>query len=165
MPAFPIQVYTENQYQLIENQAELENLLQKSTYIRAAGGWVINKNGEVLMIFRRGKWDLPKGKVENGELDEQAALREVWEETGIKAEIIDNQYISTWHTYQMNGLNMLKETRWFRMTANANQNLKPQTEEDIESTQWETLEIALQKLKLSYPSLNSLAEKIIKNNI
>ncbi len=160
MPTFPIRIYTENQYQLIENQSDFEKILQKFTYIRAAGGWVINKNGEVLMIFRRGKWDLPKGKVENGELDEQAALREVWEETGIKAEIIDNQFISVWHTYEMNGLQMLKETRWFRMTATTDQHLKPQTEEDIEFTGWEPLKTALQKLESSYPSLNYLATQI-----
>ena len=36
------------------------------------------------MIFRRGKWDLPKGKLDKGEKIEDCAVREVEEETGLK---------------------------------------------------------------------------------
>ena len=35
-------------------------------YIIAAGGVVYNSNDEILVIFRNGKWDLPKGKLEDG---------------------------------------------------------------------------------------------------
>ncbi len=52
--------------------------------VTAAGGLVENEKGEVLLIFRRGKWDLPKGKLDPGETIEQCAVREVEEETGLK---------------------------------------------------------------------------------
>src|SRR5690554_763046 len=51
--------------------------------IEAAGGLVLNSNQEVLLIYRRGVWDLPKGHVEEGETIETAAIREVQEETGL----------------------------------------------------------------------------------
>ena len=52
-------------------------------FIEAAGGLVQNSNGDYLIIFRYGKWDLPKGKLETNERIQDAALREVSEETGI----------------------------------------------------------------------------------
>src|SRR4051812_48020306 len=68
--------------------ADLEALKKaiwkKFTIIRAAGGLVVNDGGEMLFIFRRGKWDLPKGKLEEGEDLEECAVREVEEETGLK---------------------------------------------------------------------------------
>ena len=51
--------------------------------IIAAGGLVTNPHHEILWIFRRGFWDLPKGKLEEGETIQTCALREVQEETGI----------------------------------------------------------------------------------
>src|SRR5438046_1555734 len=47
--------------------------------VQTGGGLVINEKDEVLMIFRRGKWDLPKGKIDQGESIEQCAVREVKE--------------------------------------------------------------------------------------
>ncbi len=51
--------------------------------ILAAGGLVLNEKGEVLFMFRKGKWDLPKGKLDPGETMDACALREVMEETGL----------------------------------------------------------------------------------
>jgi 8-oxo-dGTP diphosphatase len=65
-----------------------------SDLIRAAGGIVIrpvaNGRYEVACIFReaRGDWTFPKGKLDPGETFEQAALREVWEETGMHCDVI-----------------------------------------------------------------------------
>ncbi len=53
------------------------------TVIQAGGGLVLNEKNELLMIFRRGKWDLPKGKIDAGETIDMTALREVSEETGL----------------------------------------------------------------------------------
>jgi hypothetical protein len=53
------------------------------TIIQAGGGLVYNDAGDIMMIFRRGKWDLPKGKLDKGETIDECALREVGEETGI----------------------------------------------------------------------------------
>ena len=51
--------------------------------IKAGGGLVKNKAGQILLIFRRGKWDLPKGKLDDNETLLQCAIREVREETGL----------------------------------------------------------------------------------
>lgn len=62
--------------------------------IRAAGGVVIrplaNSRWEVACIYReaRGDWTFPKGKLDQGETFEQAAVREVFEETGMRCETV-----------------------------------------------------------------------------
>ena len=67
--------------------------------VEAAGGLVFNKDGGILMIFRNGKWDLPKGKLEIGESVEECAIREVQEECGVSGLIIENKIKDTYHTY------------------------------------------------------------------
>src|SRR3982751_3416807 len=68
--------------------ADLEALKKefwkKFKIVKAGGGLVVNEENKILMIFRRGKWDLPKGKLDKGETLEQCAVREVEEETGLK---------------------------------------------------------------------------------
>ncbi|ULT24020.1 NUDIX domain-containing protein [Sphingobacterium sp. E70] len=61
-----------------------QNLKSKLKIIKAAGGLVKNGDGDYLFIYRLGKWDLPKGKVEDNEKMKEAAVREVEEECGIK---------------------------------------------------------------------------------
>ncbi|GIZ13787.1 NUDIX hydrolase [Pseudomonas sp. NCCP-436] len=56
-------------------------------------GCIIERDGKYLLCQRAipprpGTWTLPAGFMENGESTEQAALREVWEETGVRAEIL-----------------------------------------------------------------------------
>ena len=111
--------------------------------INAAGGLVFNPDGELLMIYRRNRWDLPKGKVDKGETIEEAAIREVSEETGIQqVSIAEPVFLSeqeqnrTWHTYIMNGNRILKTTYWFHMKCADPENLIPQAEEDIEEVKW-----------------------------
>src|SRR5687768_2564827 len=61
---------------------ELKKAFQKKfTPVLAAGGLVQNEKEELLMIYRKGKWDLPKGKLDKNEKLEDCALREVMEET------------------------------------------------------------------------------------
>ncbi|MEM6963769.1 MAG: NUDIX domain-containing protein [Bacteroidota bacterium] len=100
--------------------------------IKAAGGIVENNRGEILMIFRRGYWDLPKGKVEKNETLEEAAVREVQEETGLQS--IDLQLFIhvTYHTYtDRKARRILKESYWYTMKT-TDIRLIPQAEEDIE---------------------------------
>ncbi|MEN8229037.1 MAG: NUDIX domain-containing protein [Bacteroidota bacterium] len=85
------------------------------TVIEAGGGVVFNRKGDFLTIKRNGVWDLPKGKLEEGEDFEAAALREVEEETGLKKLISLSPIISTYHTYQMADQKVLKKTQWFEM--------------------------------------------------
>lgn len=105
-------------------------------YIVAAGGLVTNETGELLMIFRLGKWDLPKGKLEKGESIAEAAVREVEEECGITAPVIIAPLPSTFHTYTLKGQPALKESFWFRMKYSSNEPLVPQIEEDITKIKW-----------------------------
>jgi 8-oxo-dGTP pyrophosphatase MutT (NUDIX family) len=104
--------------------------------IRAGGGLVENEKGEILFMFRRGKWDLPKGKLDPGETLVACALREVAEETGLTHLELKKFLLVTEHEYQENGLPILKETHWYQIKANENQPLIPQTEEDITELKW-----------------------------
>lgn len=106
------------------------------TLITAGGGIVENDGHEVLFIFRREKWDLPKGKLDDGETIETCAIREVMEETGLKEVSIIKLAGNTYHTYFEGKKHVLKTTVWFQMKAPGNQVLIPQTEEDIEHMEW-----------------------------
>lgn len=103
--------------------------------VPAGGGFVFTPSGEVLMIFRRGKWDLPKGKLDDGEDLETCAVREVMEETGIKKIELIEKLCVTYHTYHNKGRHVLKESHWYLMKGD-NEVLEPQTEEDIEECRW-----------------------------
>lgn len=104
--------------------------------IIAAGGIVENEDKKILLIFRRGKWDLPKGKLDEGETIEECAVREVEEETGLRS-IQQGELIEvTLHNYIEKGTEIEKETYWYAMKVEGEQNLVAQTEEGIEDIKW-----------------------------
>ena len=109
------------------------------TLIEAAGGLVKNEKDEYLIIFRKGKYDLPKGKLDFDETPEQAAVREVGEECGITGIEIVSPLEKSFHTYIHKKKRMLKKTHWFLMDAQS-QVLTPQLEEDIENAAWMTID-------------------------
>lgn len=119
--------------------------------IDAAGGVVKNDKDEYLLIYRRGKWDLPKGKLDKGENYQQAALREVTEETGLLNINIDKHLISTYHTYPLKKQLVLKKTYWFSMNFNGNETPVPETEEDIEEIRWFKASELSEPFKNTYP--------------
>jgi len=113
----------------------------KSVYkeVPAAGGLVVNEKDEILFIFRRGSWDLPKGKIDLGETKKEAAIREVEEETGVKGLSIKQKLIVTKHTYKdKRKKRCIKKSYWYLMHCES-QKLIPQTEEDIVEAKWMTL--------------------------
>lgn len=124
--------------------------------IEAAGGLVKNEKDEMLFIFRRGKWDLPKGKLEKGESIEECGMREVEEECGIRKLKIINPLPSTYHTYILNGKSVLKRSYWFEMTAPGNQVLTPQLEEDITEIRWVNKSEMATVLKNSFSSIREV---------
>jgi 8-oxo-dGTP pyrophosphatase MutT (NUDIX family) len=104
--------------------------------IEAAGGVIKNKKGHLLVIYRRGKWDLPKGKLETGESFEEAALREIEEECGIQDLTIVCRLLSTYHSYLLHDKPVLKKTMWFEVMYNGNDELVPQKQEEITDIRW-----------------------------
>ena len=126
--------------------------------IIAAGGLVQNRKGEILLIYRRGCWDLPKGKLDAGELITECAIWEVQEETGIQTLELGPFICTTTHTYFDKWLNkdVEKQTHWYAMLSLANETLVPQTEEDIEKIEWVPLEQLPQYLHQTYPTIRSV---------
>ncbi|HQX96906.1 MAG TPA: NUDIX hydrolase [Chitinophagaceae bacterium] len=135
---------------------------KKFTIIQAGGGLVLNEKNEILLIFRKGKWDLPKGKLDNGETISACAIREVEEETGLKNVKLIEPLIITYHTYHEGSRFILKESHWYTMKVSGNQTLTPQTEEDILEVKWITKEEAKQYFPECYPSVVDVLEKYIK---
>lgn len=130
------------------------------TLIRAAGGLVKNKEGKILLIFRLGKWDLPKGKLEDNESLEECAIREVQEETGLKKIEIRNLIKVSYHIYTQFGKRILKETHWYAMNATENEKLTPQTEEDITEIIWATKADLNKYISNSYPNVIEILETV-----
>lgn len=121
--------------------------------IKAAGGLVKNADDEVLLIFRRGKWDLPKGKLDEGETIEECARREVQEETGLQKLKVGPLIQITYHIYNEFGKHILKESHWFAMTAKDNEKLVPQTEEDITKIIWAKKEELGKYFENTFPTI------------
>lgn len=121
-----------------ENVEEMwEDFTHMFRVIEAAGGIVQNKEGKTLFIRRLGKWDLPKGKIEKGESLEQAATREVQEETALSNLVIQDFINSTFHIYtERNGEKILKITYWFKMEYQGADDPVPQLEEGITEVSW-----------------------------
>ncbi len=139
---------------------ELKKVFFKNfTLIEAAGGIVQNNNKELLFIYRLGKWDLPKGKLEKKETPEECALREVTEETGVNSLTLKKKIGETYHAYDEFGKHFLKTSHWFYMTCTGKQELKPQTEENITEIKWvKTAEIK-EPMKNTYPSIKNILAK------
>jgi len=105
-------------------------------HIDAGGGVVFNEGNAILMIFRRGKWDLPKGKLDKGETIEECALREVTEETGLQHLSLGEKICDTYHIYTQNNEQLIKRSAWYKMTGTSADKLKPQKEENILEARW-----------------------------
>lgn len=143
--------------------ADLEALKKefwkKFKIVKAAGGLVLNEENKILMIFRRGKWDLPKGKLDKGETLEQCAVREVEEETGLTNITLQSPLIITYHTYHEGSKFVLKESYWYNMKVSGIQNLTPQTEEDISAIKWATFTEAEELFPECFPSVVDVIQK------
>ena len=136
------------------NLEELKKaFFKKFVLVQAAGGLVRNEKDEVLMIFRRGKWDLPKGKLDKGETLEECAVREVEEETGLKNIQLTGPLLVTHHTYHEGTRFILKESHWFSMETKSDQVLVPQAEEDIHEIKWVKNGELKQYFKNTFPSV------------
>ena len=127
--------------------------------IEAAGGLVRNKKNEYLFIFRNGKWDLPKGKIEKGEGVKTAAIREVEEECGISKLTITKKITATYHIYLIKEKAILKCTYWFEMDCKDTAVLVPQTDEGITDARW----IAKGNWKIVFDNTFESILEVLKN--
>lgn len=137
----------------------LKHLKKKLKTIVAGGGLVYNDAGEILFIYRKKRWDLPKGKAEKGETIEETALREVAEETGVEGLKITKFLQKTYHILKRNGKFKLKETHWFEMKTSFTGDLTPQTQEDITKAKWKNFEKSQKALRKSYENIKLLFPK------
>jgi len=131
-------------------------------YVVASGGIVSNKDGEIMLMKRLGKWDLPKGKIKKREDLQVCALREIEEETGAKKLSIIEPFSETYHTYYRNEKWKIKHTYWYLVFCKYDGPLVPQLEEDIEEVKW----ISTDDLNLSemdtYPAIKRLLKAYLK---
>jgi 8-oxo-dGTP pyrophosphatase MutT (NUDIX family) len=126
--------------------------------VTAGGGIVTNDANQLLLIYRRGKWDLPKGKQDEGEDIATTALREVREETGLAQLTIEPQAGETWHIYVQDGERLLKHTVWFLMRAGVTEALVPQHEEGIEEVRWVSREALGPYLAHTYAAVKEILQ-------
>jgi ADP-ribose pyrophosphatase YjhB (NUDIX family) len=127
--------------------------------MEAAGGIVVNHEHSLLMIFRNGKWDLPKGKIEEGEEPDTAAIREVFEECGVGMLNLSKQVSTTFHTYPYKDIKVLKKTYWFLMDSKDTNRPVPQLEEGITDVRWMTKGMVKEAMMNTYASIADLLKE------
>lgn len=146
----------------VDDRESARHFVKKKFNIVKAGGGVVRKDGMLLMIYRLNKWDLPKGKLAKGESGQEGAIREVEEECNIKVSM-QGKICSTWHSYALNGKNILKKTAWYAMSCDDDSDMKPQITEDIQAVEWKkpkALEVALFN---TYPSIRYVIKRYQTN--
>ncbi len=153
-------------YLLARNPKNVLNHFKKFyKVVEAAGGVVLNSNNEILLIFRKGKWDLPKGKLDPGETKRRAAIREVKEETGVKKirvlqslKLFAGKQTCTYHSYIDNEVACLKSSYWFLMRTSDTGMLIPQLEEDIVQAEWVGRDQLREYMENSYGSVRDIID-------
>ena len=136
----------------------MKTLRAKLPVEKAGGGLVYNANGDVLFIFRNGKWDLAKGGMEKNETIEETAIREVEEETGVNGLIITDKLQKTYHIFKRNGRYKLKITQWFEMRTQFEGTPQGQAEEGIDKVEWVQPDNIKKLLENSYENIKLLFE-------
>jgi len=146
-------------------KASFELFSRPFKIIEAAGGLVTSSTGNMLWIKRLGKWDLPKGKIEKGEFQDMAAIREVEEECGIANLNLQDFIGTTYHTYFHKGKHVLKPTYWYAMKIDGEPDLIPQTEEDITACEWLSKdEVEAKAMPDTYASIADIYSQLLTRN-
>lgn len=129
--------------------------------IESAGGLVCNHYHHILLMFKRGRWDMPKGRIEEGQTREECALREVHEETGLDETrlTVTGKLVSTWHTTRHQNIRYLKKTHWFLMDYDGDDDAtSPQVEEGIIECRWVHLSDIPDYRELLRPRINYVVD-------
>ena len=141
-------------------QKTLKAFASNFKQIEAAGGLIQNSKGNYLFIFRNGKWDLPKGKIEENETARKAAIRECEEECGVTQLKITKTLAPSYHIYKLKGEFIFKKTHWFEMTSEHEAQLIPQQEEAITEVIWARKTDYPKIKKNTYPSVLDVMKEI-----
>jgi 8-oxo-dGTP pyrophosphatase MutT (NUDIX family) len=144
-----------------DKKSVVDSIKKDFKVVKAAGGIVMSK-GRCLLIYRKKKWDLPKGKLDKDENSQKAAVREIKEETGVSGKL-QHKICTTWHTYTYNDELVLKRTKWFLLNCLSDKGMKPQEEEEIEKLEWVPLSLAKSYLVNSYSSIRFVLESFEKS--
>ena len=131
----------------------LKTFKSKIPVVKASGGLVVNDKKQVLVIKRNGVWDLPKGGLDKGETIQQAAIREIEEETAVKDLSIQSYLCQTHHIFKRQGRYKLKQTDWFLLSSNYEGELKGQENEGIEEVKWVDLNKVQSYIDSSYENI------------
>lgn len=133
-----------------------ESIAEQFVWIEAAGGVVECDEGDVVMIRRNERWDLPKGHREEGEDYATCAAREAEEETGVKVESVGRLLARTIHCYQLFGRWEMKFTAWYAMRAKCRSELSPQQSEGIICAEWVPRNKIEENISTSFPTIKSV---------
>ena len=122
----------------------------------SAGGVLFKDNYVLLIKNPSGVWSFPKGNIEKGETPEQAAIREVYEETNVKGEIIT--YIGEIHYwYRLKGEKIFKSVKYYLMRYVSGE---PKPSWEVKDAKFIPLEAAKRLLK--YKGDKSIFEKALR---
>ncbi|MCR9173898.1 MAG: NUDIX domain-containing protein [bacterium] len=130
--------------------------------INAAGG-IVQRKSKFLVIKRKGKWDIPKGRIDKGEEAEAACVREIMEECGIEGHSIVHPLCETYHCMKWNGRPALKRTYWYMLSYDGPKETKPEVKEDITVAKWMTREKLLGIRKKTFGSINVVLDAFVEN--
>lgn len=133
--------------------------------VTAAGGVLYRRNEQdavdVVMIYRNGVWDLPKGKQEDDELPEECARREVAEEVGIPLPDSEGYLTDTYHEYRINDTQYAKTTHWYRLQGAGFDDFTPERAEGIEKVEWVPLQEA--RARVGFPNLRIVLDSFTRS--
>ncbi|MBT6685243.1 MAG: NUDIX domain-containing protein [Bacteroidetes bacterium] len=156
-----------NRIHIIHKKPELAFNYFSACYrnIIAAGGIVRNRNGEILLIKKNDKWDLPKGQIKRGEKKRDAAMREISEECGVKQLEIVKKIEKTYHIGRKKGKRFFKTTHWYEMNCWDENNLQPEIAEGISEVKWVRLSQLPFYSENTYANLKKMLDQYSKNGL
>ena len=135
-----------------------------SSKIKTAGGIVI-RDDKILFIYKNGRWDLPKGKLEKGNSSRETAVIEISEETGLEKSHLSvmKKLIPTHYHKKVDGVFIVKKTDWYLVEYNGSFDhpLVPDQNEGITDCRWFSFDELVLVLEESHERIRYLVEFLL----